>query len=74
MQNYRKIAGQKIEDMVEGDYWNANRDIAKQAAKFFNIVTSNETDMMNNTKNYTMRHRLNRELDFNDDFRKKYLT
>jgi len=30
--------------------------------------------MMNNTKNFTMRHRLNREIDYTDDFRKKYLT
>lgn len=29
---------------------------------------------MNNTKNYVMRHRLNREISFNDDFRKKYMT
>jgi hypothetical protein len=29
---------------------------------------------MNNTKNFTMRHRLNREIDFTDDFRKKYIT
>jgi len=40
----------------------------------FNSVTSNEKDMMNNTKNYTMRHRLNRDLDYTDDFKKKYLT
>jgi len=37
-------------------------------------VSQNEKDMMNNTKNYVMRHRLNREISFNDDFRKKYMT
>lgn len=60
--------------MLEGDYWRSNKDISIQAAKFFNHVTSNEQDMMNNTKNFTMRHRLNREIDFTDDFRKKYIT
>jgi hypothetical protein len=40
----------------------------------FDTSTMNERDMMNNTKNYTMRARLNRELDFTEDFRKKYLT
>jgi len=30
--------------------------------------------MMNATKNFTMRNRLNKELDFSDDFRKKYIT
>ena len=29
---------------------------------------------MNNTKNFTMRARLNREIDFTEDFRKKYMT
>jgi len=74
MQNYRRMTDQKLEDMLEGDYWQAKKDISRQASKYFNTVTSDETDMMNNTKNFTMRHRLNRELDFTDDFRKKYLT
>jgi len=74
LQNYRKVAGQTSRDMMEGDFWRANQDVSRQAAKYFNIVTSNEKDMMNNTKNYTMRHRLNRELDFTDDFRTKYMT
>jgi len=30
--------------------------------------------MMLNTKNYVMRTRLNRDLDFTEDFRKQYLT
>ena len=29
---------------------------------------------MNNTKNFTMRSRLNKEIDFTEDFRKKYMT
>jgi hypothetical protein len=45
-----------------------------QAAHYFNNVSKNERDMMNNTKNYVMRHRLNREINFTDDFRKKYMT
>lgn len=61
--------------MVEGDYWRANKDIQHNAANFFNHVTSNEQDMMNATKNFTMRKRLNREHDnYSDDFRKKYIT
>jgi len=30
--------------------------------------------MMNNTKNYTTRLRLNREISFTDDFRKRFMT
>ncbi len=29
---------------------------------------------MNNTKNYTTRHRLNRDVQYTDDFRKKYMV
>ena len=29
---------------------------------------------MRNTKNYTMRHRLNREIDHSEDFTKRFLT
>lgn len=59
---------------MEGDFFRAKRDLHKQAANFFNLSTSNETDMMNATKNFTIRHRLNKDLDFNDDFRKKFIT
>ena len=74
LNNYKKVTGQTLKDMMEGDYWRANRDMKHQAAGFFNAVTSNEQDMMNATKNFTMRSRLNKELDFTDDFRKKYIT
>ena len=30
--------------------------------------------MMRNTKNYTMRHRLNREVSYSQDFTKRFLT
>jgi hypothetical protein len=30
--------------------------------------------MMNNTKNYTTRFRLNREINFTEDFRNKFMT
>jgi len=74
MQSYRKITGQTVEDILQSDYWHAKRGIHQNAAKMFNSVTSNEKDMMNNTKNFTMRHRLNRDLDFTEDFKKRYLT
>ena len=42
LNNYKKVTGQTLKDMMEGDYWRANRDIKHQAAHFFNHVTSNE--------------------------------
>lgn len=74
LNNYKRVTGQTVKDMLEGDYWRAQRDIHRNAAEFFNHVSKNEQDMMNATKNYTMRTRLNKELDFTDDFRKKYMT
>jgi len=73
LSNYRKQTGQTVEDMLEGDYWHAMRDVGLKAADHFNIVSKNEKDMMNNTKNMTMRLRLNREIDYTEDFRKKHL-
>lgn len=43
-------------------------------AEYFDRIQKNEVDMMRNTKNYTMRHRLNREVSYNDDFTKRFLT
>lgn len=60
--------------MLEGDYWRANKDISFEASKMFKHVQKEEQDIMATTKNYTMRTRLNRELDYTDDFRKKYMT
>lgn len=45
-----------------------------EVSGYFNNVSKNEKDMMNSTKNLVMRQRLNREISFNDDFRKKYIV
>jgi len=45
-----------------------------EVSNYFNHVSKNEKDMMNSTKNLVMRQRLNREISFNDDFRKKYIV
>jgi len=74
LKNYKKIAGQTVEEVLEGDYWQAKRDIQIEAAQYFNNVMKDEKDMMTNTKNYTMRHRLNREVNHSEDFRKRFMT
>lgn len=74
MQNYRKLSGQTLEEIFESDYWHGMQDMKKKAAKMLNTQTSHERDIMNFTKNYTMRARLNRELDHTEDFKNKYLT
>lgn len=74
LQNYKKIAGQTLEDMVEGDYWRANRDLQHKAAHLFNKVSANEKDLMQTTKDLVTRRRLNREIQFTEDFRKRYMT
>ena len=37
-------------------------------------MQKDEVDMMNNTKNYTMRARLNREIQHTEDFRTRFMT
>lgn len=59
---------------MESDYWDAKNQIKQNASKFFNTQTASEKEMMNFTKNYVMRHKLNRDLQFSEDFRNKYLT
>ena len=41
---------------------------------YFQDISKDEIDMMRNTKNYTMRHRLNREINHSEDFTKRFLT
>ena len=59
---------------MEEDYWNAKRDSQHEMAEYLNDIMKDEKDMMNNTKNYTMRHRLNREINHSEDFRKRFIT
>ena len=50
------------------------RDLTDNAAEYFDVVGKNERDMMSQTKNYTTRLRLNKEVDFTEDFRKRFMT
>ena len=59
---------------MEETYWNKVRDLRDEASDYFSNTTKSEKDMMNTTKNYSMRLRLNREVGFGDDFRKKFMT
>ena len=37
-------------------------------------MQKDEVDMMNNTKNYVMRTKLNREIEHSENFRKRFMT
>ena len=50
------------------------RDLADEASNYFDVVGKSDRDLMNNTKNYTNRLRLNREIQFTEDFRKRFMT
>ena len=56
------------------DYWRNKKHLANKAKGYFDVSTASEKDMMNHTKNFVTRMRLNREIDFNEDFRKKHMT
>jgi len=38
LNNYRKVSGHSVEDMLEGDYWRHKKDIAFKASKMFTHV------------------------------------
>lgn len=59
---------------MEQGYWDKMRNFTDEAADYFSVVGKNEKDMMNNTKNYTTRVRLNREIQLGEDFRKRFMT
>ena len=74
LQNYRKVTERSVTDILEDDWWRKMQGMKHEVSNYFNHVSKNEKDMMNSTKNLVMRQRLNREISFNDDFRKKYIV
>jgi len=56
------------------DFWRSKQNIVKNAKGYFDTSTASERDMMNHTKNFVNRMRLNREIDFTEDFRKRHMT
>lgn len=61
-------------DIMEQDYWKALQDFRDNAVDFMSVVNQNEKDLMNTTKTFMQRIRLNRDIQFNEDFRKKHIT
>ncbi len=59
---------------MEQSYWDKVRDLSDDASTYFDVVGKSDRDMMNQTKNYTTRLRLKRQVDFNEDFRKRFMT
>jgi len=72
--SYKKRVGLSAEEVMEQGYWDKMRDMTDEAAGYFDVVGKSDRDMMNNTKNYTTRLRLNREVKFTEDFRKRFMT
>lgn len=72
--SYKKRIGLTAEEVMEQGYWDKVRDLTDQASDYFDVVEKSDRDMMNQTKNYTTRLRLNREVRFNEDFRKRFMT
>lgn len=74
LSTYKKKMNLTPEEVMEEGYWNKVRDLKDDVSEFFETVSKNERDLMNTTKNYVMRARLNREIDFTEDFRKRFMT
>ena len=74
LSSYKKRVGLTAEEVMEQNYWNQVRDFTETAQDYFDVVGKNERDMMAHTKNYSTRLRLNKEVNFTEDFRKRFLT
>jgi hypothetical protein len=72
--SYKKRLNLTPEEVMEQSYFEKMRDFTDTAAEYFDVVGKSDRDLMNNTKNYTTRLRLKREVSFESDFRKKYMT
>lgn len=72
--SYKKRLNLTPEEVMEQSYFEKMRDFTDTAAEYFDVVGKSDRDLMNNTKNYTTRLRLKREISFEIDFRKKYMT
>lgn len=59
---------------MEQDYWDNVKNFRDKTADYFNVVSKNEKDLMNQTKNFAQRVRLGRDIDFTEDFRKRFMT
>ena len=59
---------------MEKDYWGKLKDFGKLSEDYFQSVSKEERDMMQNSKSYITRLRLNKQIDFTEDFRKKFMT
>ena len=72
--SYKKRLGLTAEEVMQQNYWDKVRDLADNTAQYFDVVGKSDRDIMNQTKNYTTRLRLQREVDFTEDYRKRFMT
>jgi hypothetical protein len=72
--SYKKRVGLSAQEVMEQSYWDKIRNFRDETSDYFDVVGKSERDMMANTKNFTNRLRLDRQIEFNDDFRKRFMT
>ena len=72
--NYKKRQGLNAKDVMEQNYWDNVKHMRDDASQYFDTLTQNEQDVMQNTKNYELRLRMNREVSHTEDFRKRFMT
>lgn len=71
---YKKVSNMTHKEMMENNYTEQVLDTMETVTDHFQAVTKDEKDVMNHTKNYVLRERLAKDLDFTEDFRKRFLT
>ena len=50
------------------------KTVYSQSKDYFSTLEKDETDMMKHSQNFITRQRLNREVQFTEDFKKRFMT
>lgn len=74
LSSYKKQINLTAQDVLEKDYWDEVKNMRTNVGNMFDKIKSDERQVMNFSKAYKERLRLRRDIDYTEDFRKKYLT
>eukprot|EP00352_Strombidinopsis_acuminata_P001004 CAMPEP_0176344088 /NCGR_PEP_ID=MMETSP0126-20121128/4435_1 /TAXON_ID=141414 ORGANISM="Strombidinopsis acuminatum, Strain SPMC142" /NCGR_SAMPLE_ID=MMETSP0126 /ASSEMBLY_ACC=CAM_ASM_000229 /LENGTH=156 /DNA_ID=CAMNT_0017690369 /DNA_START=249 /DNA_END=719 /DNA_ORIENTATION=- len=74
LSSYKKQINLTAQDHLEKDYWDEIKNMRGNVAEMFDKISTDEREVMKFSKAYKTRLRLRRDVDYTEDFRKKYLT
>jgi len=55
-------------------YFDSVKDLSKDAEQYFSLLSQDDKDMMSNTREMVKRMRFQKEVQFNEGFKKRFMT